>query len=115
MTILHLPFSETVLRIFDWSDTSDQLQNLHSGTRGQHFEDLAHIDLGGAVGKAAVPEHSPEGLAPGDLFDNSVRNVLVKAGDQVAVVIGVDGAALDLLGGVGHGQGQAPLQQTAEQ
>lgn len=115
MTILHLPFSETVLRIFDWSDTSDQLQNLHSGIRSQHFENLAHIDFGGAVGKAAVPEHSPEGLALGDLLDYGVGDVLVKAGNQVTVVVGVGSAALDFFGDVWHGQGQAPLQQAAEQ
>ena len=115
LTILRLLFSETLLRIFNQSDTSDQLQNLHSGIRGQHFENFAHVDFGGAVGKAAVPEHSPEGLALGDLLDYGVGDVLVKAGDKVAVVVGVDGAALDLFGGVGHGQGQAPLQQTAKQ
>ena len=59
--------------------------------------------------------HSPEGLALGDLLDNAIGDILIKAGNQISVVVGVDGAALDLLGGVGHGQGQAPLQQTAKQ
>ena len=103
LTILRLLFSETLLRIFNQSDTSEQLQNLHSGVRGQHFENLAHIDLGGAVGKAAVSEYRPEGLALGDLLDYGVGDVLVKAGDQVAVVVGVDGAALNFFGCVGHG------------
>ena len=115
LTILRLLFSETLLRIFNQSDTSDQLQNLHSGIRGQHFENFAHVDFGGAVGKAAVPEHSPEGLALGDLLDYGVGDVLVKAGNQVTVVVGVGSAALDFFGDVWHGQGQAPLQQTAKQ
>ena len=91
------------------------LYHFHPGVRGQQFENLAHVDFGGAVGKAAVPEHRPEGLTLGDLLDHPIGDILIKAGDQVAVVVGVDGASLDFLGGIRHGQGQAPLQQAAEQ
>ena len=92
---------------------SNQFQNLHSCIWSQHFENLTHIDLGGAVGKATIPKHRPEGLTFGDLLDNGIRDVLVKSGNQVAVVVDVDSAALDLLGCVEHGQ--APLPQGAEQ
>ena len=50
-------------------------QNLHSGIRGQHFENLAHIDFGGTVGKAAVPEHSPEGESRAKYGRQIIKNL----------------------------------------
>ena len=41
--------------------------------------------------------------------------ISVKTGDQVAVVVGVDGAAAQLLGLVRQGQRQPPFNQAAEQ
>lgn len=54
-------------------------------------------------------------MALGNLLDYGIGDVFVKAGNQVTVVVGVDSATVDLFGGVGHGKGQAPLQQTAKQ
>ena len=91
------------------------LDNLHSRVRGEHFEDFADVDFGGAVGEAAVAEHGAERLALGDGFNDGFGDVFIKTGDQVAVVVGVDGAAVNVLGRVGHGERKSPFYQTAEQ
>ena len=50
-----------------------------------------------------------------DLLDHAFGDIRVKTGDQVAVIVDVDGAAVDLLGLVGQGQRQPPVNQAAEQ
>ena len=87
----------------------------HAGVGGEEFEDFGQVDFFGATGEAGIPENSAQGLAASDGFDNGCGDLLVKAGDEVTVVVGVDGAAVDGLAAVGHREGQAPLQQAAEQ
>ena len=87
----------------------------HAGVGGEEFEDFGQVDFFGATGEAGIPENSAQGLAASDGFDNGGGDLLVKAGDEVTVVVGVDGAAIDGLAAVGHREGQAPLQQAAEQ
>ena len=71
----------------------------------RHIElkDLKHIDLLRAGCKAGIAEDGAERLALCDLFDHAFGNIRVKASDEVAVVVGVDGAAVDFLGFVRQG------------
>lgn len=91
------------------------LYYLHAGVGGEEFEDFGQVDFFGAGGETSVAEDGAQRLAAGDGFDDGGGNFLVKAGDEVAIVVSVDGAAVDGLAAVGHREGQAPLQQAAEQ
>ena len=79
------------------------------------LEDLEHVYLGRTACKAAVAEHRPERLAPCYLLDNAFGDIFVKAGDEIAVVICMHGAARYLFRRVRHGERQAPIKQSAEQ
>lgn len=68
------------------------------------LENLKHVDFLRAGRKAGIAEDGAERLALCDLFDHTFGNIRVKTGDEVAVVVGVDGAAAQLLGLVRQGQ-----------
>ena len=91
------------------------LYHPHTRIRGEKLEDFEDVDLGGAIGEAGIAEDGAEGLAAGDRADHGIRNVRVEAGDQIAVVIGMHGAAVDRLARVRQRQWQAPVDQAAEQ
>ena len=79
------------------------------------LENLKHVDFLRAGRKAGIAEDGAERLALCDLFDHAFGNVRVKTGDEVTVIVGVDGAAAQLLGLVRQGQRQPPVDQAAEQ
>ena len=79
------------------------------------LENLKHVDLLRAGCKAGIAEDSTERFTLCDLLDHTFGNIRVKTGDQVAVVVGVDGASIDLLGLIRQGQRQPPVDQAAEQ
>ena len=91
------------------------LYDFHPRIWCQKLENLPDIDFGRAVRKATVAEHGTERLSTGDGFHHAVRNIFIKAGDQVAVVIGVYSAAIDLFRCIRERERQSPLQQTAEE
>ena len=91
------------------------LGNVARILRHIELENLEHVDLLRAGRKAGIAEDGAKGLALGNLLDHAFGNVCVKTGDQVAVIVGMDGAAVDLLGVVRQGQRQTPVNQTAEQ
>ena len=72
------------------------------------LENLEYVDLLRAGCKAGIAENGAERAALCDLLDHAFGNIRVKAGDQVTVVVGVDGAAAQLLGLVRQGQRQPP-------
>lgn len=115
----HLPHATIVLVFISSekaiSDHPHALGNVARVLRHIELENLEHVDLLRAGRKAGIAEDSAERLALCDLFDHTFGNVRVKTGDQVAVVVGVDGAAVDFLRLVGQGQRQAPVDQAAKQ
>lgn len=79
------------------------------------FENLEHVDLLRAGRKAGIAEDGAERAALCDLLDHAFGNIRVKASDEVAVIVGMDSAAAQLLGLVRQGQRQPPVDQAAEQ
>ena len=115
----HLPHA-TIVLVFISSEKAisnhpHTLGNVICILRHIELENLKHVDLLRAGRKAGIAEDSTERLALCDLFDHTFGNVRVKTGDQIAVVVGVDGAAAQLLGLVRQGQRQPPVNQAAEQ
>lgn len=103
----HLPHA-TIVLVFISSEKAisnhpHTLGNVICILRHIKLENLKHVDLLRAGRKAGIAEDSTERLALCDLFDHTFGNVRVKTGDQIAVVVGVDGAAVDLLGLVRQG------------
>ena len=90
------------------------LYHLYPRIRREHFEYLAHVDLGGTVCKATVTEHGAERPAASNLFYDALRDVPVETGDQVSVIVGMNGAAVYFLGLMLHGERKAPLKNAAE-
>ena len=68
------------------------------------LENFEYVDLLRAGRKAGIPEDSTERAALCNLLDHTFGDIFVKAGDQVAVVVGMDGAAAQLLGLIRQGQ-----------
>ena len=91
------------------SDHPHALGNVICVLRHIELENLEHVDLLRAGRKTGIAEDGAERLAFGDLFYHAFGNIRVKTGDQVAVVVGVDGAAVDLLGLIRQGQRQSPI------
>lgn len=106
------PFRKTV---FSPSDHPHALCDVARVLRHIELENLEHVDFLRAGRKAGIAEDGAKGLALGDGLDHTFGNIRVKAGDQVAAVIGVDGAAVNLLRPIRQGQRQAPVDQAAEQ
>ena len=79
------------------------------------FENLEYVDLLRIGRKAGITEDGSKQLALGDFLDHAFRNIRAKAGGQVAVVVGVDSAAVDFLGLVRQGKRQTLVNQAAEQ
>ncbi len=90
------------------------LQHLHRRIRRELFENLRHIDLGRAISEAAVPENRAERLLLRHGIHHAVRDILVEAGHQGAMVIVMHRAAVDGLRPVRQRQRQPPLQEAAE-
>lgn len=115
----HLPHATIVLVFISSekaiSDHPHALGNVARIFWHIELENLEHVDLLRAGRKTGIAENGAERLALCDLFDYAFGNIRVKASDEVAVVVGVDGAAVDLLGLVGQGQRQPPVDQAAEQ
>lgn len=115
----HLPHATIVLVFISSekaiSDHPHALGNVACVLRHIELENFEYVDLLRAGCKAGIAEDSTERLALCDLLDHTFGNVHVKTGDQVAVVVGVDGAAAQLLGLVRQGQRQPPVDQAAEQ
>lgn len=114
----HLPHA-TIVLVFISSEKAisnypHALGNVARVLRHIELENLKHVDLLRAGRKTGIAEDSTERLALCDLFDHTFGNVRVKTGDQIAVIVGVDGAAVDLLGLVRQGQRQPPVDQAAE-
>ena len=78
------------------------LGNIVCILRHIELENLEHVDL--LRLDAGIAEDGAERTALCDLFDHTFGNIRVKTGDEVAVVVGVDGAAAQLLGLVRQGQ-----------
>ena len=97
------------------SDHPHALGNIVGVLRHIELENLKHVDLLRAGRKTGIAEDGAERAALCDLLDHAFGNIRVKTGDQVAVVVGVDGAAIDFLGFVRQGQRQTPVDQAAEQ
>ena len=97
------------------SDYPHALGDVARVLRHIKLENLKHVDFLRAGRKAGIAEDGAERLALCDLFDHTFGDILVKAGDQVAIVVGVDGAAAQLLGLVRQGQGQPPVNQATKQ
>lgn len=115
----HLPHATIVLVFISSekaiSDHPHALGDVARILRHIELENLEHIDLLRAGRKAGIAEDGAERAALCDLFDHAFGNIRVKTGDQVAVVVGMDSAAAQLLGLVGQGQRQPPVDQAAEQ
>lgn len=78
-------------------DYPHALGNIVCILRHIELENFEYVDLLRAGCKAGIAEDGAERAALCDLFDHTFGNVRVKTGDQVAVVVGVDGSAVDLL------------------
>lgn len=115
----HLPHATIVLVFISSekaiSDHPHALGNVVCILRHIELENLEHVDFFRAGRKAGIAEDGAKGLALGDGLDHAFGNIRVKAGDQVAAVIGMDGAAVHLLRPIRQGQRQAPVDQAAEQ
>lgn len=115
----HLPHATIVLVFISSekaiSDHPHALGDVARILRHIEFENLEHVDLLRAGRKTGIAEDGAERAALCDLFDHAFGNIRVKASDEVAVVVGVDGTAVDLLGLVGQGQRQTPIDQAAKQ
>lgn len=114
----HLPHATVLVFISSEKAISNYphaLGNIVGVLRHIELENLKHVDLLRAGCKARIAEDGAERLALCDLLDHTFGNVRVKTGDQVAVIVGMDGAAVDLLGLVRQGQRQTPVNQAAEQ
>lgn len=79
------------------------------------FEDLEDVDLLRAGREAGIPEDGTERLALRDFLDDAFGDVCIETRDQIAVVVGVDGATVNLFGFVRQGQRQPPVKHTPEQ
>lgn len=79
------------------SDHPHALGNIVGVLRHIELENLEHVDLLRAGCKAGIAEDGAERTALRDLLDHAFGNIRIKAGDEVAVVVGMDGAAVDLL------------------
>ena len=64
---------------------------------------------------AGIAEYSTERLALCNGPNNLIRDILIKAGNQVALIISVNGTATDNFGSVRHGERQTPLKQATKQ
>lgn len=115
----HLPHATIVLVFISSekaiSDHPHALGNVVCILRHIELENLEHVDFLRAGRKAGIAEDGAKWLAHGNLLDHIFGDIRIKAGDQVAVVVGVDSAAVDLLGLVGQGQRQTPVNQAAKQ
>lgn len=81
------------------------LDDFYPRIRREELEDFANVNFRRAVRKTAVAEHSAERLTPGDGLDHGIWYILVKAGDQIAVVVGMYSTTFNLLGGIWKRQG----------
>ena len=97
------------------SDHPHALGNVARVFRHIELENLEHVDFLRAGRKTGIAEDSAERFTLGDLLDHTFGDIGIKAGNQIAVVVGVDGAAAQLLGLVRQGQRQPPIDQAAEQ
>lgn len=97
----HLPHATIVLVFISSekaiSDHPHALGNVVCVLRHIELENLEHVDLLRAGRKTGIAENSAERLALCDLLDHAFGNIRVKASDEVAVVVGMDGAAVDSL------------------
>ena len=115
----HLPHASIALVFISSekaiSDHPHALGNIVCVLRHIELENFEYVDLLRAGRKTGIAEDGTERFTLCDLLDHAFGNARVKASDEVAVVVGVDGAAVDFLGFVRQGQRQTPIDQAAEQ
>ena len=97
----HLPHA-TIVLVFISSEKAisnhpHALGNVARILRHIELENLKHVDLLRAGRKAGIAEDGTERFALCNLLDHAFGNIRVKTGDQVAVIVGMDGTAVDLL------------------
>ena len=75
------------------SDHPHALGNIVGVLRHIELENLKHVDLLRAGRKTGIAEDGAERAALCDLLDHAFGNIRVKTGNQVAIIVGMDGAA----------------------